>query len=72
MEPTIVKRYNSAPRAQIAASYLRDNGIECEVDGESLNYAIPLTGQQITLTVKAEDAARATELLAETEYNDEN
>ncbi len=72
MEIIVIKRYNSQIRAQIAASYLRDNDIECEVNGENLVYATPLVAGQVTVSVRQSDVDRAKELLREPEFADDS
>ncbi len=71
MEIIVIKRYNSPVRAQIAASYLRDNDIECEVNGDNLASVLPLSGEQVTVSVRQSDAERARELLREPEFSEE-
>ena len=65
MEPeiTIIGRYNSSAEAYVAASLLKDHGIECAVNGEDLVNVMPLVGGQITLSVRTQDAAQSRSLL---------
>ncbi len=63
MEIVVIKNFNSEPRAQIAASILRDNGIECAVNGENTAYSWGVS--KVTLSVCKEDEERALELLAD-------
>ncbi|MEF9950059.1 MAG: hypothetical protein RR980_02750 [Mucinivorans sp.] len=65
MDIVIIKRYNSASEAYIDAGLLRDNDIDCAVNGEDLINAMPIIGEQITLSVRKEDQARALDLLHE-------
>lgn len=60
----VIKRYNSASIAYIDAGLLRQNGIECQVNGENLINAMPMTSEQVTLSVLKENEAQALELLS--------
>lgn len=60
----IIKRYNSSAVAYIDAGLLRDQGIECQINGENLINAMPMTSEQVTLSVLKEDEQAALELLA--------
>lgn len=62
-EITIIGHYNSPTEAYLDATLLRDNEIECVVDGDELINAMPLAGGQVTLSVLSSNAARARELL---------
>lgn len=63
MDIVIIKRYNSATEAYLDASLLTDNEIDCAVNGADLINAMPIVGEQITLSVRTDDQTRAKELL---------
>lgn len=63
MNIVIIKRYNSPSEAYLDASLLKDNEIECAVNGENLINVMPLVGDQVTLSVREQDEQRAKELL---------
>lgn len=59
----IIKRYNSAEMAYIDATLLRDNEIDCAVDGATVAATLPYLQSEVTLSVRQEDAAKARTLL---------
>lgn len=63
-EIVVIKYFYSEMEAHIAAGLLRDNGIECSVDGSLLvNITIFPGAFQLSLSVLAKDESRAKELL---------
>lgn len=64
MKETIIKHYNQASEAYIDAGMLRENGIECSINGEyASSLVVPMLQDVVTLTVLEADEARARELL---------
>lgn len=59
----IIKRYTSAERAYIEAGLLRDNDIDCAVDGATVAATLPYLQSEVTLSVRQDDAPKAKALL---------
>lgn len=59
----VIKEFISPQRAELAATILRDSGIECEIIGELLNYVMPHIGTQVKLIVRTEDEEAALTVL---------
>lgn len=68
-EVKVVQYYRTESEAYIAAGLLIENGIPCTVDGSTLiNITLPMGAMQLKLNVRAEDEARAKELLGITDF----
>ena len=63
----VIKRYNTAAIAQIDASFLRSEGIECAVNGDNSGTIMPYITEQITLSTLEENAEEAKKLLGITD-----
>lgn len=59
----IIKRYNFATEAYIDAGMLRENGIECAINGDNASAALPYLQEAITLSVRSDDQKVALQLL---------
>ncbi len=58
-----IKRYTTPNEAYLDADLLRDNGIECSVDGAIGDTVLPFIQGQVSLLVAEVDAARAAALV---------
>lgn len=65
MKLVIIKRYTSGNEAYIDAGMLRENGIECAVNGDISGTVLNYIQEQVTLCVREEDVAQASELLSD-------
>ncbi len=63
MKLVTINRYSSAVSANIDASMLRANGIECAVEGENTSAILPYLPQMVELVVREDDERQACELL---------
>lgn len=59
----IIKRYNAPMEAYIDQGMLRENGIECAVDGADTTSMLPYLQDAVTLSVRSQDVTAAEQLL---------
>lgn len=58
-----IKRYTTPNEAYLDADLLRNNGIECSVDGAIGGTVLPFIQGQVSLLVAEADAARAVKIV---------
>lgn len=58
-----IKRYTTPNEAWLDADLLRNNGIECSVDGAIGGTVLPFIQGQVSLLVAEADAARAVKIV---------
>lgn len=63
----VLREFNLATRAELAATILRDLGIECVLEGGIVNTVMPYLQHSVRLVVRAQDEAVAREALADFE-----
>lgn len=67
-----IKRYTTPSEAYLDADLLRNNGIECSVDGSIGGTLLPFIQGQVSLVVAEADAARAVEIVPGAALPDDN
>lgn len=63
MDLVVIKRYTSPIEADIDATFLRSQGVECAVDNGMSASIMPYLQDMVTLSVMEDKEAQAMELL---------